>query len=88
LRLEGNGLGVGNAVAKLGALTAANDAWVGVKILDSEVFAAELLESQAIGFALLPGFFFRVAALNIAIFLPAGIESQDNKEGNDSENRT
>src|SRR5229473_1289472 len=54
LRLKGDSLSVGNAVANLGGFSAM-DSWGGVEHLDGEVAAAELLDGGLITFALLFG---------------------------------
>jgi hypothetical protein len=88
LGFQRDGLGVGDAIAELGTLAATDGARIGVKILDGQVFAAELLEGQAVCFALPAGFFFGGAVLDYAIIVPAGKKCQADEEGDDDENGT
>ena len=83
LRFEGDGLGVGDAVAELGALSAPDGAGVGIKILNGEVLAAELLEGEAICLVLLARFFCGGAALDYAVVVPSRKLDQGDHESDD-----
>src|SRR5882724_9766126 len=72
LRLERDRLGVGYAVAKLGGFASADDARACIEHLDGKVFAAKLLDSDPVLFALFFGEFDGGALLDGAIFVPAG----------------
>src|ERR1700730_917705 len=85
LRLELDGLGIGNAVAELGFLAAVDGAGNGVEGLNGQLFAAKLVEGGAIIFKLRLGPLLRDFSFDLAIFLPAGEEDPGDNESSDRE---
>ena len=85
LRLERDGFGVGDAVAKLNGLAAVNLARSGVETLNGEILAAHLLERGAILFALLGGAGFPGTIFDGAVLPPAGKENPANNEDGDDQ---
>lgn len=70
-RVQSNSLCVGNSIAKLGGFLAVDGSGGGVKILDAELGAAQLLDGGAIGFALALGALFESFAPKSPVLLPA-----------------
>lgn len=86
-RIEGDGFGVGNVVAKLGGLAAMNDSGRNVESTDGEFVAAEFFDSGAIVGALLLGLLLGDAVLVRAIrFVAGGKEDSDVRKNGDENN--
>src|SRR6516225_6283739 len=83
LRFERNRFGVGDTVAKLDGLTAANLAGSGVEGLDGELLTAQLLKRGEVVFVLLVGALLSHTMFEDAVLPPAGKKNPaDDKRNN------
>src|SRR5271168_283264 len=87
LRLEGDGFGVGDAVAELDGFAAADGAGAGIEVLDGEFVAAQLLDGLAVLLELLFGALLGGAAIDVAVIPPAGKENAGDDEQGQAQNR-
>ena len=85
LRLESHRFSVGYAIAELDAFSLVNGARTCIEVLDGKLFATKSVQNDAIVFRLLSGLFLTRSAFNCAVLLPAGKQSPNREEENDTQ---
>src|SRR6266851_117413 len=85
LRFESHRFSIRHSITELRAFSLVDGPGTRIETLDGKLLAAESFQSDAVVFQLLSGLFLARAAFNCQVLLPAGKQSPNRKEENDTQ---